>query len=235
MNRREANAAKQGQPPRSAGTCRRCGTCCRKGGPALHLADRELVETGKIPLKSLFTIRQGEPAYDNIRNVVMPASSDIIKIKGTGTKTATCFYLVRDEMACRIYADRPVECRALACWDTNAIEALYDKERLTRSHLLERLPGLIDFVSDHQEKVDYLRVARLAEQIREDADPQSAVDAMLSMIRYDHSIRQVTVERTRLDAELLDFLFGRPLTITISKFYLKLADVGSVITIQPTM
>lgn len=201
----------------------------------MHLADRELIETGKIPLKSLFTIRQGEPAYDNIGNAIAPAPSDIIKIKGAGKEAGTCLYLARDEVACHIYEDRPVECRALACWDTEAIKALYDKERLTRSHLLERLPGLIDFVADHQEKVDYMRVARLADQIRGKVDTQSAVDEILSMIRYDHSIRQVTVERTRLDAGLLDFLFGRPLNITMRNFYLKLAKVESVITIQPTM
>ena len=231
----EANAIMPDQLPHPVKTCRRCGTCCCKGGPALHIADRNLVESGKIPLKSLFTIRKGEPAYDNIRNVVTPAPSDIIKIKAAEKEAATCFYFAHDEVACRIYESRPVECRALACWDTEAIEALYDKERLTRSHLLGRLPGLIDFVSDHQEKVDYLRVAKLADQIRGENDKQSAVDEMLSMIRYDHSIRQVTVERTRLDAELLDFLFGLPLNITMRKFYLKLAKVGSDITIQSTM
>jgi hypothetical protein len=29
--------------------CRLCGTCCRKGGPALHLADQELVNPAKFP------------------------------------------------------------------------------------------------------------------------------------------------------------------------------------------
>jgi hypothetical protein len=34
--------------------CRRCGTCCRKGGPALHREDRHLVVDGLIPADVYF-------------------------------------------------------------------------------------------------------------------------------------------------------------------------------------
>ncbi|RJQ84614.1 MAG: YkgJ family cysteine cluster protein [Desulfobacteraceae bacterium] len=213
--------------------CRRCGVCCCKGGPALHLEDREQVESGKIPLKCLFTIRQGEPAYDNIRGVIAPAATDIIKIKGAAENDATCRFLNQEQVGCRIYDMRPVECRCLTCWDTRAITALYDKNRLTRSHLLSRLPGLSDLVAEHQAHCDYQRVAQWAELIRKDGRLQEAAEELLAIIRYDHSLRNVTVERTRLDPDLLEFLFGRPLSATIRMFKVKLLKNEAETNIVP--
>jgi Fe-S-cluster containining protein len=211
-------------PPR----CRRCGICCRKGGPALHLQDRELVVSGKIPLKALFTIRRGEPAYDNVRGMVAPAATDIIKIKsGAGSDASACRYFTADPARCGIYADRPVECRALTCWDTRAITALYDQERLTRAHLLEGVDGLSDLIADHQQRCDGRQAARLAEAIRRHRDAAAAVEALLDMLRYDQSLRQVTVERARVDPQLLDFLFGRPLTVLLPAYHLRLAGTPS--------
>ncbi len=61
--------------------CHRCGTCCEKGGPALHHGDKALVEEGRIPAKYLFTIRKGEPAHDNVKGNTLFAQTDLIKIK----------------------------------------------------------------------------------------------------------------------------------------------------------
>ena len=80
-------------------TCRRCGTCCRKGGPAFHLADRPLIEKGTIPLRHLFTIRQGERVKDPIRGVVRPVDTELIKIKGA-QDTWTCTFF--DELEFRL-------------------------------------------------------------------------------------------------------------------------------------
>jgi len=206
--------------------CRRCGTCCCKGGPALHQEDREKVETGKIPLKDLFTIRQGEPAYDNVRRMAAPAATDIIKIKGTAPNDATCCYFDQEQVGCRIYELRPLECRTLSCWDTSAIMEIYDKDRLTRADLLSRLPGLSDLVVEHQARCSYERVARCAADVRKDASNAAAVETLLEIVRYDQSLRQVTVERTRLDPELLDFLFGCPLSETINRYKVKLDRSG---------
>ncbi len=42
--------------------CDRCGTCCRQGGPALHIQDRHLVAPGFLGFDVLVTIRRGELA-----------------------------------------------------------------------------------------------------------------------------------------------------------------------------
>jgi len=59
--------------------CIRCGTCCKKGGPSFHLADKHLIDKGIILSKYLFTIRKGELAYDNVRQELLPLSSELIK------------------------------------------------------------------------------------------------------------------------------------------------------------
>jgi Fe-S-cluster containining protein len=197
------------------------------------MEDREKVDSGKIPLKSLFTIRQGEPAFDNLKGRVAPALSDILKIKGAAENDGTCQFLDQDQVACSIYDDRPMECRVLTCWDTSAIGAIYDKARLTRSHLLSRLPGLIDLVAEHQRRCDYGNIGQLAARIRNGEEVPQAVEALLELMRYDQSLRKVTVERTRLDPEMLEFLFGRPLYHTIRLFRLKLIQKATALSIAP--
>jgi Fe-S-cluster containining protein len=217
-----ATTAGRGDRPMNATTCRRCGTCCRQGGPALHLEDRELVASGRIPLQDLFTIRQGEPAYDNVSETVAPAVTDIIKLKGASTVSQVCRYYESASKGCGIYDHRPAECRALECWDTRRIQGPYRCRRLERRHLLADAAGVWELVQEHQQRCDYGEVAELADRLKQNSSVEEYQNKLLELIRYDDSLRQVTVERTGLNPELLPFLFGRPLSFTIQMFKLKL-------------
>jgi Fe-S-cluster containining protein len=213
--------------------CQRCGTCCRKGGPTLHLEDRALVASGAIPLKHLFTIRQGEPAYDNVTGVIAPAVTDIIKLKGLSEGSETCCFYDADPEGCRIYADRPAECHALKCWDTGAIKALYNCRRLTRRHLLSQVAGLWELVQDHQERCDYGYVAELATAVKRTPSTKTSHQELLELIHYDESLRQVTCEKARLDPEMQLFLFGRPLSFTIQMFQLRQERTEQGVVLRP--
>ena len=57
--------------------CRQCGTCCRKGGPALHVEDSYLLEEGIIQLQDLVTFRAGELVRDTSNNGVVPLPAEI--------------------------------------------------------------------------------------------------------------------------------------------------------------
>lgn len=213
--------------------CRRCGTCCRKGGPTLHLEDRPLVEAGIIPLANLLTIRQGEPAYDNVSDTIAPAVTDIVKINDSRDgRKGCCFYNTADK-GCGIYADRPAECAALKCWDTRSIEALYNCRRLTRQHLLAKVQGLWDLVRDHQDRCEYGYIAELAEKVKRPHCAEEHQQALLELVRYDDNLRQLTCERSRLDPRMLLFLFGRPLSFTIQMFRLKVVQTPQGMQIQP--
>lgn len=112
----------------SVSECIRCGSCCKKGGPSFHKADKHLIEKGIIQLKYLYTIREGELAYDNVRQCLIAPEGDIIKIKEDKNSRACVFFEERGNR-CGIYENRPEECRALKCWDTREIEAIYSKNR----------------------------------------------------------------------------------------------------------
>ncbi|UCD89078.1 MAG: YkgJ family cysteine cluster protein [Desulfobacterales bacterium] len=204
--------------------CIRCGTCCKKGGPSLHHEDTVLIEKGLILSKYLFTIREGEMSYDNVTGQLIPASSDIIKIKGR-KGSLTCVFFNEPESACTIYDKRPLECRILECWDTREIERVYAKTRLTRKHLVSTIAGLWDLIDDHQARCSYEKINRLLKMLGGD-NKDDALKEILEMIQYDTQIREMTVQKGGLDPDIVDFLFGRPIKETIGMYGFKLKKQG---------
>lgn len=210
-------------------TCQRCGTCCKKGGPAFHQADKARIESGDIPSKYLYTIRKGEMAYDNVRQCLEPAGSDIIKIKGKGNSW-TCLFFDEAQAACTIYESRPIECRALKCWDTAELEALYAQKRLKREDLLADIEGLWDLIKYHHQRCKYETILALIKAIDGDKSG-NARQKLAELIQFDNEIRKLVVSQGGLDTDMLDFLFGRPLTQTLKHFGLSVDQNGKKIVI----
>ncbi len=200
--------------------CQQCGTCCRKGGPAFHLEDREILEKGHILLKHLFTIRKGEPVFDNVRGCFIASPSDIIRIRGT-EGSPVCVFFNPHTNECTIYPYRPLECRLLKCWDTREIEHAYDKQRLSRKDLLNDIPRVMDLVEYHEERCGYGKLKSLIQQADQEKN-KSAPDKIDQMAAFDKHFRLLVVENSLCKQEILDFLFGLPLKQTlprIMKFY----------------
>lgn len=197
-------------------TCRRCGTCCRKGGPALHRQDRPLVVEGHLPAARLYTIRRGETVRDDVAGGALTAADgDIIKVRDRAGGGGCVFY---DETAaaCTIYPHRPLECRVMRCWDTGGIEAVYDRDRLGRGDLLAEMGEIRALVADHERRCAAGQAVALADRRRALLGPAPRLDReLLEMVRYDAALRRLMVEQAGLDAGLLDFLLGRPLTVVL--------------------
>ena len=192
--------------------CRRCGTCCRKGGPSFHLEDKHLIDEGKIPAKYLFTIRRGEPVHENIHGRVAPVATDLIKIKGKPGGWA-CVFLEEESNRCGIYADRPAECRTLKCWDPQDIIGMYRQRRLSRQDLLQGVSALWEWVAAHEARCSYGIVFELAAAIR--SGTPNAHDQLIEIIAFDREIRSMAIREGKLDENLIEFLFGRPFTVTL--------------------
>jgi len=220
----KSNTPAGGNPANPISACMRCGTCCKKGGPSFHLADKTLIEDGIIHSKYLYTVREGELAYDNVRQCLEPVSTDVIKIKGKN-KSQTCIFFAEPQNACAIYENRPVECRALECWDTQALEDVYAKQRLTRKDLISEIEGLWSLIKDHQERCNYKTIQKLVDAINSNMKA-SGRQKLNEIIQFDSEIRKLVVSTAGLDAEMLDFLFGRPLIQTIQKLGLKVQQKG---------
>lgn len=196
--------------------CRRCGTCCEKGGPSFHLADRPLIKDGVIHTRYLYTIRKGEAVFDNVLDVLTTADSEIIKIKGKGDAW-TCHFYDSENRTCAVYAQRPLECRVLSCWDTREIQALYNTERLERKDLLHTVEGLWSLIEDHSQGCAYEKMTQAMQDLK-GGFQESAVAAVMQMIRYDMEIRRLVVEKGGVEPAMTDFLFGRPFTTTIRMY-----------------
>jgi Fe-S-cluster containining protein len=204
----------------SISECKRCGTCCTKGGPSFHHADKALIKDGVIHSKYLYTIRKGEWAYDNVRQRLEPVSSDIIKTKEKNDSW-TCIFFDETQSACAIYENRPLECRALKCWDTRELENLYAKKRLTREDLISEIEGLWSLIKDHQQRCNYEIIQKLVNIIKSNPGDVGARLKLDEIIKFDTEIRKLVVSTAGLEPEMLDFLFGRPLPRAIKKMGLK--------------
>ncbi len=195
--------------------CIRCGICCKKGGPSFHHEDRMLIDKGIILSKYLYTIRKGELAYDNVKGCLLPTDSDIIKIKGRKGSWA-CVFFDENKNSCRIYENRPLECRVLNCRDTREIERIYAEKRLTRKDLMGNIKGLWDLIEAHQSQCNYGKIRHLMKDSEDKKNDAS--ESLPEMLRYDRQIRLLLTEKSGIDPEMTDFLFGRPLTETIRAF-----------------
>jgi len=193
--------------------CKRCGTCCKKGGPSFHEQDKDLVEKGIILLKDIYTIRKGEPVNDNVKMRIINTESDIIKIKSR-KGTTVCIFFDEPNCCCKIYENRPLECSILTCWDTRAIERIYSKNRLTRKDLVNKITGLWDLIDDHQNRCSYETITSLINSVNRDNNNE-AVQAIQDIVGYDTHIRHLIVEKMGINHEMTDFLFGRPLETII--------------------
>lgn len=187
------------------------------------MEDRHLVESGKIPAKYLFTIRQLEPSFDNIADRIIPAETDILKIKAQKERTSCVFF---DETAsgCRIYENRPIECRVLKCWDTREISRIYAVNRLTRKDLIAGIDGLWDLIQDHQDRCSYKKITLLSQDAKEHPGKSPAMKMLTEIIAYDTNIRPLIIKQAGMDSEMLEFLFGRPLSETIAMFGFKMKN-----------
>jgi len=222
---------KQSQPNIHISKCIRCGSCCKNGGPSFHHEDKNLIEKGIIPSKFLYTIRQGELSYDNVQESLLPAVTDIIKIKGQ-KDSWTCVFFDEAENECTIYDNRPIECRVLKCWDTREIEKIYAINRLTRRDLISTVEGLWDLIEDHQKRCAYDQLQRFRDT-PEGGKMDEAAIAMLEIIAYDTRIRRLVVEKGGLDPEIVDFVFGRPMTKTIRMYGFQIEYKGDKYRLIP--
>lgn len=216
----KSGAAAEAGKEKPVSECLRCGTCCRKGGPSFHHEDKALIDKGVIHSKYLYTIRKGEMAYDNVRQCLEPVSSDVIKLKGKG-RSWTCILFDEQQNECTIYENRPIECRALKCWDTGELEDLYARKRLKREDLIADIEGLWGIIKDHQARCNYESIQKLVDAVKSGSG-DNARQKLTEIIQYDAEIRKLVVSRGGLDREMLDFLFGRPLKQTLKNYGLKM-------------
>jgi Fe-S-cluster containining protein len=197
--------------------CKKCGKCCEKSGPTLHVEDKYLVVQGKIPPSDLVTLRKGEKAFAPGTDEPITLENEIIKIKGKN-KSWTCTYLDEKTKLCSIYESRPVECRLLKCWDIKPIVSIINKNILTRELVFQKIEGLDQLIKEHEEKCSYPEIKSL---LAEAENNQKALEKLKDIILFDINIRELVCEKQKAASYMLDLIFGRSIINTIGQFKFK--------------
>jgi len=200
--------------------CKKCGNCCKQGGPALHLQDLDLVRKGKIPMSSLITIRKGELAHNPLSDKVQPTGIELVKIVGTGRNWDCCFY--DHEAGCTIYADRPQACKALKCWDTEEILRLVEKETLSRFDILLEDDPLIAVIEEHERICPCDDLGFILENIGNLTDRQKY--ELEKRARNDLRFRARVIEDFKLKLSEELFYFGRPIFQLLQPLGVKISE-----------
>lgn len=196
--------------------CKRCGNCCREGGPALHVEDLESIRSAQgADLVHLVTLRRGEHAYDQVTHRFEPIDREILKFKGSNG-TWTCTFFNNEANMCSIYEHRPAECRALDCQAPEALMEVYSHDRLDRSALIPEGHPFLELMEEHDRQCPPEEMARLATPAA--MGDTEAAERLGEIVRYDDEVRKLVPERTGLDAASMDFFFGRPARALLRQF-----------------
>jgi len=183
----------------------------------LQIADVSLVYDRFIERGNLYTIRLGELVRDNIRGELKVTDKEIIKIKEK-EKNRGCIYYDEKAKACTIYEYRPIQCKALACWDESEFMRVYARPKVDRRDII-RDKIVLGLMNEHNKRCSYSELDKCVRKIEQEGE--EAVGEILEALRFDHHIRAFTSKKLDIDLSEMDFLFGRPLTQTITMFGLK--------------
>lgn len=196
-------------------SCIQCGICCTKGGAALHTEDLLLLQEDKIPRKNCITLRKGEFAWNPVNEKIEAIASDIIKLRGTGGEWVCCYF---DDVTktCGIYANRPVACRTLKCWEPKETLALIGKNLLSRESILKGDDSLLELVEQYESEILLPDFASLPSKLN--LNPKEIIRELENLLNRDLSFRNMCIQHSTQISEEELFLFGRPLFQLLQAF-----------------
>jgi Fe-S-cluster containining protein len=194
-----------------------------KGGPTLHEEDAVLFTKELLDKTHVYTLRKGE-VVRNVDDTLMVLEREMIKIKGQG-ESWSCMFYDDDNNACMIYHGRPVECRALECWDLRGLKEVMARPCLQRADLINPDDGILKIITAHEEKCSYATLDSAVKALQ-GPDSAKAVEEILDLLQYDDYIRPFLTEKLRMDPNAMDFFFGRPMRSTIRMYGLCVKQEG---------
>ncbi len=187
--------------------CIRCGTCCQKGGPALHKADRNLIVDRRIRLIDIVTFRIGEPALNPVDKSIIELPCEMIKITGISDTIWQCKFYSEEQSACLIYEHRPLECKTLKCWQPEDVASLFLKEMLCRSDLIPSDNPIWDVVKAYEKTFSIPLIAAISQQA---ASGIKEADLELKKLeQFDIQFRNKVASAFNLEFLSLNFFLGR--------------------------
>ena len=198
--------------------CVQCGECCRKGSPALQVEDLDILKQGKIPWKELVTLRRGEPAHSPFEDKIFFLMDDRIKFRSRPGSTE-CIFLDSENDRCGIYSNRPVQCRAQACWDPAEANALAKQPYLTRKDLFSQVGVLMKILEEHHSRFSFEKLSDACERLR--AGGEKTAEELLELLAQEDHYRHFFAEKFNIPEDNLELVFGRSLADLMPLFSMK--------------
>lgn len=201
--------------------CLRCGDCCLRSGPTLLLQDLPLLEQEILTWNDLYTLRTGDRETSR-EGTAVALQEERLKIREV-PGSQQCSYYQAATQACRIYDQRPEQCRRQHCWGEPP-PPLAQEEFLTRRHLLAQVPEVWELICAHEERCHLPRLRQSLEELVDGRE--EAGDALFEALHFDHYLRKMLEEEWQLSPAATELILGRPLT----RF---LQDLGFQATFTP--
>lgn len=204
-------------------TCKQCGTCCKQGGPALHIQDLELVRSGRIPVNRLITIRKGELVDNPLAKKIQPVTVELVKLVGKKNQWECCFY--DDKLGCTVYEDRPYACRVLKCWNIEDISTLVEKDTISRFDILEKEDQIIPLIMEHERICPCDDLGYIQTHLDRLSDEQK--NELELRVRSDLDFRARVSGDLQLKVSDELFYFGRPLFQLLQPLGVRISESSS--------
>jgi Fe-S-cluster containining protein len=187
--------------------CLRCGECCMKSSPTLLVSDLPLFtqevltwhEVYALPKGDLATSREGKP---------QPLQEERLKVREV-PGSRQCWFYQAAQQKCRIYEERPEQCRRQQCWGEPPLEP-DTADFLNRRHLFGQIKDIWDLIAAHQERCDRVQVREALVHLAEGRE--EAGDVLFEALHFDHHLRQMLLKEWELSAAATEMLLGRSLT-----------------------
>lgn len=213
-------------------SCKRCGTCCAKGGPALHTEDLQLIHGQHLTIADLITIRTGEPVFSPLVNGIEPSRTELIKLAGRDDSW-TCHFFDQAHNLCGIYANRPQECHLLKCWDPSKLTKVIYQHCLSRQDIIPAADSLWELITLQEEHCAFAKIASLATEFTATCHPaiQSEIARIVSL---EMKIRQRAIQLRRLSVAEELLYFGRPLFKSLAFYQLAIHEGPYGLTVSKT-
>lgn len=155
---------------------------------------------------------------DNIHRTIAITAHEMIKVKEKAGDHGGCPFYDGHAKACQIYHQRPLQCVALKCWDTEDFMKAYAGSKLVRDDLIKD-DILRGFVEVHEKRCSYGLLESHVRGIEKEGE--SAVNRIMEVLKFDFHLRPFVSRRVGISDQEMDFIFGRPMINTITMFGLK--------------
>ncbi len=191
--------------------CRRCGTCCRQGGPALHGPDLELIRSGVLALDDLVTVRRGELAVPPMATGPERVKHEFLKLRGRDGSWCCIFYDDVGKGGCRRYHHRPLACRQLDCADVAPLLELSGRDLLTRFDCLDAEDPLLPLMREHERSCPCPDLQRVSRELKQAGVSPQRMAELETAVAADLAFRNRLQAAYRLSLGRELFAFGRPI------------------------